>query len=674
MKNLLCAIFLWSAAFISADDAMNSASEQLPSFYERVKENVISSLANNSTSNSLLRVKASSESNLVEFSFAGNEDSPLRLANIGSFLPFRAQTSPTPGIQNDAVAILLAMYHFNSYLDIYRSQGTTSTAHPILESIQGLDPSCSIRLVTDFFDTNLDPVQSTELLSQSLRRDLKPTSIIGGYHSGIAMPLAILSSVSDVPYVRKSRFYLHLSLIHHHRHFSASATSNGFDNEEQFPLFSRTSPSSTSDARAVVAYFQNQLNATHVAILFVTDAFGSTMQKEFQDIAKESGIQTKSAPFRYYRTSSQEIGQAIAVVKSTGFRYIFVVCVNKDYQEVMKHAVEAEMVGPDYFWLFYGIDLTTFRETAASASEDSPIRRYSVGSGIITQGAIASVKAVEYEDNGNPYSVFQKGWIDAMADASLREYFDLKLPANVSRDFSALPNLQGAYLYDTVFVMGTAMCRVASNFFPGQNITQALELVALDGASGQVAFTQSHSRDASTAAYTLWNIQFSDGPTPVRLMPTSKFEFGAWSRIEGASFVYASNSTDAPSELPPIVGNNTVVGPVAVTVALTVMGFTLLVCLFCIGWTIVNRNEPVICATQPSFLLLVGVGAVVMSCSVIPLSLRSFSSGASLDASCMAPFWVFLMGFSLSITPLVLKAYRLHEVCWFDRYPTLTTP
>ena len=162
----------------------------------------------------------------------------------------------------------------------------------------------------------------------------------------LSATVAILTGVNEIPQV------------------SHASTSTDFDVKEQYPLFGRTTLSSSGEAAVALEYFK-QLGATHVGIIFVTDSFGSALQKAFQDAAAEAGISTASVAFSYSADpDGPEIPSAVASLGRTQFRFIYAICFEVHYDPMMTAAYNKGLTGGDYLWVFPGLEVNTFHRNA----------------------------------------------------------------------------------------------------------------------------------------------------------------------------------------------------------------------------------------------------------------------------------------------------------------------
>jgi Receptor family ligand binding region len=198
----------------------------------------------------------------------------FNLGLFSIFMPFTDGSSFRGASQDEITAIIMAIYHFNNpELSLHLD--------PLILS------DCSIKFTSNFYDTKYSPINTTRLFTKVLQepnefQNPHPAGVIGAYRSAVTSPLAILTGVNGIPQV------------------SFASTSTDFDVKDQYPLFGRTIPSSVGEATMLLGLFQ-AFHASHIGILFVTDAFGSALQKAFQDAASEESIVTDSVAFSYSR-------------------------------------------------------------------------------------------------------------------------------------------------------------------------------------------------------------------------------------------------------------------------------------------------------------------------------------------------------------------------------------
>jgi hypothetical protein len=272
------------------------------------------------------------ESNVALVTDAKNNT--YRMAHLTTILPFSSNNRVRSRVFNDAAAVLLAIHHFNH-------KETSPILHDF--ALQG----CNVRLTTKLFDSQMNPIVGTSIIMEQVLRNGErkyndnppPAAIIGAYRSAVTLPMAIISGANEVPQI------------------SAMSTSTELEDAEQYPYFSRTCPSTEGEGKVVVDYLEfigTQFNKEirHVGILFVTDAYGASLQKAFQDYAADRDIATVSIPFGY--SNEDEIPKAVELLKKTQFRYFYVICFDDHYLTIMKAASEQGITGDGFFWIFQG--------------------------------------------------------------------------------------------------------------------------------------------------------------------------------------------------------------------------------------------------------------------------------------------------------------------------------
>ena len=98
---------------------------------------------------------------------------------------------------------------------------------------------------------------------------------------------------------------------------------------------------------------------------------------------------------------------------------------------------------------------------------------------------------------------------------------------------------------------------------------------------------------------------------------------------------------------------------VFVSCSYVMVGVESALALCCAAWTVYFRNAPVVKASQPTFLLLVCVGAIVSTFVVLPLSLDQGSSTTNHNASCRLLVPLFTIGFCVTFASLFAKQFRV---------------
>lgn len=121
-----------------------------------------------------------------------------------------------------------------------------------------------------------------------------------------------------------------------------------------------------------------------------------------------------------------------------------------------------------------------------------------------------------------------------------------------------------------------------------------------------------------------------------------------------------------PLELPPLDVDENLVGHLKY-VGVCCFGLVVVVAIYCVAWTIVNRKCAIVMAAQPFFLIMIAAGVLIMAGSLIPLSFDD--NGDPEDHSenyntaiCMSPVWLAFTGFTVTFSALFSKTWRVNRL------------
>ena len=587
-----------------------------------------------------------------------NYNTTLRLCDITAFLPLSADNVFRPGIHNDAALALLAAYHFNN---------------PELSPIVIQDvASCNVKLTLDIIDTRFSPIEATKLFTDVLQSNHSletplPTAVVGAYRSAVTSPLAVLSGVNDIPQV------------------SYSATSTDFEVTEQFPRFGRTITSGIGEAQAALELFV-RWEATHIGVLFVTDAYGSSLQKAFQDATSAAGIVTESIGFSF-SSDSEGIPNAVKRLKESQFRMFYVICFESHYRPIMESAHNEGIVGEGFLWTFPGLDIATFIQDL-TFDLDSPLAKATEGVGLLQFAS--GVDSDPYfpgevrdpplaEDPSTGFEKLRIAWRDAVTDVRLTSYFRSKLPDSLeavegfdrAASFAKEPsNVFAPFLYDAVMALGLSICRagVENTVLPtGTEIFNAFLSTDFEGASGRVLVNNvTGTRESSTHTFVLYNLR----PYPTKdlasfsVWPAKKYVNGQWSNVEGNEFIFPGGGTTPPSSLPKPDIDMNFIGDVARSIGYSLMGVVMALSTASVLWMWFNRKTGTVRSAQPLFLLMVSIGTFIMSSTIIPLAMEEdlSSDRDTLNRSCRSIPWLYIFGSVCTFSALLAKIRGVYMV------------
>ena len=174
----------------------------------------------------------------------------LAVCNLLAFQPFTdgSRTSIRLGFEH-SVPVVLAAHHLNT--------GDGS----LVPQVQGLNDRCPIRFMVEMVDTEFSGGPALRNLEEVSKRDPlgpvpQPCGIVGAFRSAVSIPSSIISGFLGIPQI------------------SGGSTSTDLDDTLQYPLFGRTVPSDAGTAITVIRFFREVLQAQHLAVIHINDAYG----------------------------------------------------------------------------------------------------------------------------------------------------------------------------------------------------------------------------------------------------------------------------------------------------------------------------------------------------------------------------------------------------------------
>lgn len=95
----------------------------------------------------------------------------------------------------------------------------------------------------------------------------------------------------------------------------------------------------------------------------------------------------------------------------------------------------------------------------------------------------------------------------------------------------------------------------------------------------------------------------------------------------------------------------------------TLAGITCFVSLYFSAWVILNRNSRMVKTLQPSFLVTICVGLMIMALTMVPLGIDDeIASQRGCDIACMSIPWLLSIGFTVSMSALFSKLWRINQL------------
>ncbi len=264
----------------------------------------------------------------------------LTACNMVSLTPFLKEISPDSKVAvrrgyESALAKILAIQHLNS--------GDGS----LISEIDGLNNRCPIQFGIDFVDTKLNiGTAATRLARRMIDTDVPPCVFLGSYMSIVSATTSKFTASNGYPQI------------------SGTSTSSFLDDADDYPLFSRTTPSTKGHSKALLHYLKEELIVDQLALIYIADPYGyhyfqdlTEAIRNFQtnDIQGDKDINFDLEAFSLLPDLSN-LPEAMEFVKTTGFRHVFVVFYGEylDNHSIMKEAIAHGVAGSESNnnWLF----------------------------------------------------------------------------------------------------------------------------------------------------------------------------------------------------------------------------------------------------------------------------------------------------------------------------------
>lgn len=393
-------------------------------------------------------------------------------------------------------------------------------------------------------------------------------------------------------------------------------------------------------------------------------------------------------------TPDRTIGEAMKMIKKTGFRTIILVTATpgEDNPSMSQAAAELQMDQGDRFYVISGgIEPSSLNKDALL--KDAQI---AVSNGGWLRGAAFTYQIEPWEVRedtfkssflGQNASFVQKlreynpvpNYFDSLWPALAKEEYNVRVsnesfpPDNI---FEILTHAaQGStYMYDAVMSIGLGACVASSDQstrFSGASHLEGIRSSEFLGASGEVKFGQREgtpgSRVGSTVYFGIINL-LADGMDGELGVLSDYFDPREKKWVELRKFVYADGTTDPPLPLRDTPDQNYLsVG--ARTFGLILMGMSLFTVFVSAVWVVANRGHAVVVAAQPPFLYGLFFGATVMSFVIFCFSFdESYGwDGAQLSRACVAVPWLACTGDMIVYSALFTKLWRVNKVLQFKR-------
>ena len=523
------------------------------------------------------------------------EGEEIALCHLPFIFPFSAgDRAPWNAIATyeGAFAIALAAQHLNT--------GDGS----IVPEVGGLSDRCNIRFTTEMQDTELQESiavdQTIDLTDRSTADGERlPCAILGAARSAVSIPTSIISGLRGYP------------------QFSPISTSAALDDTAQYPLFGRTIPSDDGTAVPFVLYMRNVLNVKNLGVLNVDDAYGRAFATGIQVAAQQFAPDMTIQSFDINPAASDEaLRRTVCLLTDTQYTFFFgIIFPTELVDRVMVEAYKQGIAGTGkHNWVF--ADATGGSVPGRDYERGSPLEKAFRGTSMLS--AVGGISGMEVYDKltNSMKELNNEGDVEYMR--TIMPTYEEGEPVDhdsvlYGDTFLSAAGLIAPFLYDSVISLGLAACDAAADnaegtYFDGTtHFNRVLENQFL-GTSGDVIFKETGTRDPKSALFSLTNFiddeeLSTDKTVQYKRVEASVFRSGEWEEL--VPYVFNDGTTNIPTDLPEVSTNNNYLSPGLRGLGLALCAVVLILSFAFAVWTWIRREERVVRASQPIFLLTI---------------------------------------------------------------------
>jgi len=391
--------------------------------------------------------------NLLEFGSSRSISSRIR----SSTSTFHSKQRAVRRGYETALSQLLAIRHLNS--------GDGS----IVKEIEGLDRTCPVRFGIDFVNTELNVEDAMVGLNERISSNTAepPCVFLGSHLDIVSAAISTITSAMGYPQI-------------------STSTCSVFEDKDNYPLFSRMTPSTRDQARAALNYLSEELDAQQLTLIYSDDPYGNYFYHDIQEAVSE-----RSDYFRLEATSLDldlsNLPEVMEFVKSKGTGYVFVATMGEYLEDhsIMEQALAHGVAGgnSDVAW-FFGDDFLADDPDQWKFDSSNPLIDAYTGTGLLTFNGRGSLRNKVNKNPGrNKYNEFAHQ-LKALANEHVFDttnVLEVYLGSMVSQDKEELIefwrkllledeflhpdyiNYATPYEYESVIMAGLAICNSLDN-------------------------------------------------------------------------------------------------------------------------------------------------------------------------------------------------------------------
>ena len=531
-------------------------------------------------------------------------------------------------------------------LELYDTQfSNLDAASKLLPLLQGVE-------TTNSASDRESNGESSSLSSNNgaLPPPLPPVAMVGAARSAVSLTLASLTSIYRIPQI------------------SGSSTASSLDDKVFYSMFGRTVPANDGEAIALVLYLEQFLpNVEYLAVLYFNDDYGSS----YHAALLQAAASHPSLSIRSFIYQTDTVEDAIVQLRESGLKYVFAILPSQDYQQVLNTAAEYGLTGEDSVWFFSESMSNIINPSFTLSKEtDENLAKALDGTGLI----VIDVKPFEAFDealsifsdttttNDTTPAILRKDFTSRFAEAGMLTNYTFPPAGSTLYHYLA---------YDALVALSLAACETSSPYFTGTELYEQFLNTEFEGTSGFVSFNRTTgTRKGDTFQFRVVNIVLDE---QVSAQDASFFRFQSRTSVLALDlpekvlelqepFFFRNGRTTPPLDLPLVDMDQNLIPDAIQIVGWTVSGLLIGFCIFCALWTVKNRDQEVVMAAQPPFLLMLCLGTLIMASSIIPMGLQEPMNVDALSRACMSLPWLLSIGFVTAFSALLSKTLRLNKL------------
>jgi len=519
---------------------------------------------------------------------------------------------------------------------------------------------CDIRLEYEILDSVRD---FTHTLNQYFHLKEKkgiPDMIVGPSRSTVTVPLSFVSATDRVPTI------------------GYSATGEALDEKSSHPYFLRTIPSDASLTVEVAKFFQ-LYEWESVAMVYVEDTYGRNYKDGLFKACEELQIDLRLFPFVLNDKSS--IKSALEAVRDSQLNIKMAVVFEDDLTTMMEIANDLGLTGEGKLWIFSdSIGSRSTLDKLALEEGENFINAMNGSLQMRSTGRVEGSEALARAETVYSQLGLQQALEKMLPGGSLSmDYLvdagvPVKTPFHIRETFFEDVPFDdfGLFAYDAVITAAYAAERACVNVTERGRIALFESLksddLSFEGITGTVIFDkETGSRDTKTATYVANSIVFiqdEKGNTETLQWRSGVFDnineqwvFNDRLRFPPGDSIQVPTFTDVPT-----VEEN-LISKTARTIVIIVATLIVILVSFFVFWTFWNRDLPVMRASQPIYLVFIGIGLIISTCSTyFPGWDQRHLSAEALSILCNAFVWFLSIGLTITTLGFIAKLYIIIRV------------